>query len=299
MSILIDQNTAMIVQGITGKEGGRAAQEMAAYGSLVLAGVTPGKGGQTSAGGLPVFDSVREARECFPEISMSLVAVPAPFVFDAVAEALYYGIKLINILAEKVPVSATVKMIALARFYKAIIIGPSSVGIISPGKAKLGSIGSSGMARTVFSPGPVGVISKSGGMTSEISKVLTDAGWGQSTALGIGGDILVCSDFVDVASQFEQDKETKAIVIFGEIGGTYEEKLADAMQNKTITKPVVALIAGQFADYLPPDTVLGHAGAIVSQGRGSAVSKINALRQAGALIAETPEDIPVLLTKVL
>lgn len=300
MAILVDDNTRVLIQGITGKEGSRAAREMIAYGTKILAGVTPGKGGQATEDGVPVFNSVKEALSKFPELNMSLIVVPAAFVLSAATEAMEAGIPLIDILTEKVPVAHVAKMIALARSRGAILVGPSSVGILAPSKrVKIGSIGSADLAERIFAPGSVGVVSKSGGMTAELSRVLTEAGIGQSTVLGIGGDLLIGYDFEDAALAFEKDEETKAIVIFGEVGGTYEEKLASAIKAGRITKPVAALIAGQFAELLPQDTVLGHAGAIVAQGRGSAASKIEALRNAGALIAATPEDIPIFLHTIL
>ena len=299
MSILVDINTKVLIQGITGKEGSRAAREMIAYGTKVLAGVTPGKGGQTTEDGVPVFNSVAEALSQFPEVNTALVVVPAPFVLAAATESIEAEIPLIDILTEKVPVAAVAKMIAAAKAKRVTLVGPSSVGIISPGRAKIGSIGSSEMVHAIFTPGSIGVISKSGGMTAEISRILSEANLGQSTVVGIGGDLLIGADFLDIARLFEKDEDTKAVVIFGEVGGTYEEQLAAAMESGTITKPVVALIAGQFSEKLPQDTVLGHAGAIVSKGRGSAASKIAALKKAGALIANTPEDIPTLLRTIL
>lgn len=298
MAILIDKKARVLIQGITGKEGSRAAKEMKNYGTTIVAGVTPGKGGQRVEG-IPVFNSVALAKKAHPDISATLITVPAPFVLDAVLEAILNGISLINILAEKVPVSHVAKMIRIAELNQIRIVGPSSVGIISPKKGKIGSIGSSELVHRIFSLGPVGVISKSGGMTAEISRILTEAGLGQSTVVGIGGDLLIGSDFLDIAKEFEQDKETKALVIFGEVGGAYEEKLAAAMKEGTIRKPVIALIAGQFSEKLPQDTVLGHAGAIVSRGKGSAASKVRELRKAGAFIANTPEDIPILVKKAL
>ncbi len=298
MSILISKNTRVLVQGITGKEGARATKEMLAYGAKVLAGVTPGKGGQMIEN-IPVFNSVAEAIIKFPDINTALITVPGPFALDAVLEAIASHIPLINILTEKVPVRHVAKIIAFARQYSATIVGPSSVGIITPGEAKIGSIGAAELINKIFKPGAIGVISKSGGMTAEISQTITKAGLGESTVVGIGGDVLIGSDFVDIARLFEADPQTKVMVIFGEVGGTYEERLAEAMKRKEITKPIVALIAGKFAETLPQDTVLGHAGAIVAKGRGSANSKIKLLKDAGALIAETVEDIPILIKKII
>jgi len=299
MSILINKDTEVLIQGITGKEGSRACREMLQYGSKVIAGVSPGKGGVETPEAIPVFNSVREAKDTFKEIDASLVVVPPTFATEAVLEAIENNISLINILTEKIPVYDVAKIIASARRKNIRIVGPSSVGILVPGVVKIGSIGSSQIATKIFEPGPIGVVSKSGGMTAEISRVLTENGLGQSTVIGIGGDQLIGSDFSDIVLEFENDPETKAVVIFGEVGGTYEEKLAENIKLGKIKKPVVCLIAGQFAETLPEDSVLGHAGAIVNKGQGSALSKINALQDAGAYIAETPEEIPEIVEKFL
>lgn len=299
MSILIDRKTVVLIQGITGHEGERAAREMLAYKTRVAAGVTPGKGGQRVAGNIPVYNTVAEALTAHPTINASLITVPAAFAADAALEAITHRLPLINILTEKMPVADVARVIYWTRHYKVTVIGPSSVGIITPRQTKLGAIGASELVDRVFAPGPVGVISKSGGMTAELSRLLTEAGLGQSTALGIGGDILLGTTFLDCAELFEQDKQTKALVIFGEVGGMYEEQLAAAMHAKKITKPVVALIAGDFSKLLPYGTVLGHAGAIVTPRQGSVKSKIAALKKAGAKIARSPEDIPRLVKKLL
>lgn len=297
MSILISKRSAVLIQGITGREGSRAAKEMLDYGTRVLAGVTPGKGGQIVEG-VPVYDTVREALIKHPEINASLVVVPAAFVKDAVLESLSADIGLINVLTEHVPVADVAAMIAWARNKKAILVGPSSVGIISPGKGKIGSIGS-GNVEGVYAKGEFGVISKSGGMTSEISSILTRAGLGETTAVGIGGDQLVGADIKDMLDLFQKDKETKAVVIFGEVGGSYEETAADFIKSGGFTKPVVAVIAGRFSKSLPKDTVLGHAGAIVSAGRGSYDSKVRAMRGAGVLVAKTLDELPGLARQAL
>jgi len=295
MAILINKDTKVLIQGITGKEGGKAAREMTKYGTLVYAGVSPGKGGEKTPEGIPVFNSVKEALQKFPEINASLIVVPPAFAASAVIESIENSIPLVDILTEKIPVFDVAKFIALARKRGVKIVGPSSVGILVPGVIKIGSIGSSLIATKIFEPGSIGVVSKSGGMTAEISRILTEAGLGQSTVVGIGGDQLIGSDFSDILLEFEKDEETKAVVIFGEVGGTYEEQLAEKIKNGQIKKPVVCLIAGRFAETLPEDSVLGHAGAIINKGRGSAESKIKALKNAGALIAENPEEIPELI----
>lgn len=297
MSILIDENTNVLIQGITGHEGSRACAEMLSYGTRVVAGVTPGKSGEM-VGHVPVYDTVKEALRHHPTINASLIAVPAPFVKDAALEAISSGVRLVNILTEHVPAQDSAFIFAYARSKNAHIIGPSSVGIISPGKAKMGSIGSSEITQ-VFSKGDIGVISKSGGMTAEIAFVLTKAGLGQSSVIGIGGDQIIGSDFVDILKLFEKDDETRAVVLFGEVGGTYEENAAKFIAQGKFTKPVVALIAGKFSSHLPKETVLGHAGAIVANGRGSYESKIKALKKAGVTIANTLEGIPSLLNPKL
>jgi succinyl-CoA synthetase alpha subunit len=299
MSILVDKNTKVIVQGATGKEGARALREMLAYGTQVLAGVTPGKGGEVTPEGVPIFNSVAEALSKFPEINTALIAVPGKFVGAAAEESIAAGIPLINILSERVPVLHVARLIALARKHDIRIVGPSSVGILSPSKAKIGSIGSAGLAQKIFITGPVGVISKSGGMTAEISRMLTEAGFGQSTVIGIGGDPLIGSDFRDIALLFESNPDTKVIVVFGEVGGTYEEQLAVAIGAGEITKPVIALIAGVFAESLPWGTALGHAGAIIEGDQGKASMKIAKLKAAGAHIATTPEDIVDILEELV
>lgn len=298
MSILIDKKTRVLIQGITGHEGTRACGEMLSYGTRVLAGVTPGKGGRTVEG-VPVYDSVREAVVRHPGINTSLITVPALFARDAAAEAIENKIPLVNILTEHVTVRDSAWIVARARRGGVRVVGPSSVGIISPGKGKIGSIGSSAIEKKIFSPGPVGIISKSGGMTSEIGVLLTRAGIGQSTAVGIGGDQIIGSNFADLILLFERDRATRAIVLFGEVGGTYEEDAARFVSQKRFTKPVVAIIAGYFTKDLPPATVLGHAGAIVSRGRGGYYSKVSALKKAGVHIANTLEDIPKIIKSVI
>lgn len=297
MAILVDENTRVLIQGITGIEGSRACREMLQYGTQVLCGVTPGKKGQ-NVEGVPVYATVSDALKKHPEVNISLVIVPSQFVKDAVLEALQAGIKLINILTEYVPPRDSSILVATAKQLGARLIGPSSVGIISPGKGKVGSIGS-GEIKDVFTPGPIGVISKSGGMTAELAYVLSHAGFGQSTAVGIGGDIIAGSDYVDLLPLFEADPETMAVVMFGEVGGTYEEDVADYIKAGKFTKPVVAIVGGRFTDKLAQGVVLGHAGAIVSKGKGGYDSKMSALRSAGVLIAETVEQIPELLGQAL
>ena len=297
MAILLNKKTSVLVQGIGGREGSRAAGEMVRYGTNVVAGVTPGKGG-AKIEGVPVYDTVAEAVVAHPAINTSLIVIPAPAVADAAFEAMAAGITLINILSEHVPTQDCARIVAQARAVGARVIGPSSVGIIAPGIGKIGSIGSGGID-SVFQKGNIGLISKSGGMTAEIGVVLNRAGFGQSTAVGIGGDAIIGSDFVDLLELFERDAQTKVTVIFGEVGGTYEERVAQWVAEGKITKPVVAVIAGQFAASLSEGTVLGHAGNMVLGGRGSYDSKLRALKKAGIPVARTLEELPALVASAL
>jgi len=297
MAILVDKNSRVLVQGITGGEGSRAAKEMLEYGTSVVCGVTPGKGGQ-SVEGKPVYNSIKEARDMHPEVNVSLIAVPAPFIRKAALEAIENKIPLINILTEHVTAEDCALIYASAKKGGIKVIGPSSVGVISPGLGKLGAIGS-GEVKNVFTSGPVGVISKSGGMTAEISSVLSQAGIGQSTVIGIGGDQIIGSDFVDILKLFKDDSQSKAIVMFGEVGGSYEELAAEYIKSSKFEKPVFAVIAGAFSDKLPKDTVLGHAGAIVSQGRGSYASKVKALTDAGVKVTNSLIELVKLVKESL
>lgn len=293
MAILVNEKTKVLIQGITGKEGSKVALQMRNYGTKVLAGVTPGKGGQ-EVHGIPVYNSIAEALENHPGINTSFIAVPNFACFGAMEEAIKSKISLINVLTEHVPIQDTARAIALAREAGVRIVGPSSIGIISPGIGKVGSIGGDD-PRGVFRKGSVGVISKSGGMASEVSWILTQAGMGQSTVVGIGGDILEGTTFADLLELFEKDPQTKVLVIFGEIGGTYEEDAAELIKSGKFTKKVVAFVSGLFAETLPQGTKLGHAGAIIYGEKGSYKSKINSLKEAGVIIAKTPDEIPNLL----
>lgn len=314
MSILVTEKTKVLVQGITGKEGSKVALQMRNYGAKVLAGVTPGKGG-LEVHGIPVYNSVSEALENHPGINTSLISVPNFAVFGALKEAIEAKIPLINVFTEHVPIQDTAKAIALARntsdggrlslqshdsseVERISIVGPSSMGIISPGIGKVGQIGGED-PRGVFRKGSVGVISKSGGMASEVSWILTKEGIGQSTVIGIGGDILEGSTFADLLIEFEKDPQTEVVVIFGEIGGTYEEDAAELIKSGKVTKKVVAFVSGLFAETLPNGTKLGHAGAIVYGDKGSYKSKIKSLTDAGVIIAKTPDEIPTLLKSLV
>ena len=294
MAILVTEKTKVLIQGITGKEGSKVTLQMRNYGTKVLAGVTPGKGGQ-EVHGVPVYNTIAEALENHPGINTSFISVPNFASFGAIEEAIKSKIALINVLTEHIPIADSAKAIALAKEAGVKIVGPSSIGIISPGIGKVGSIGGDD-PRGVYSKGSVGIISKSGGMASEVSWILTKNGIGQSTVIGIGGDILVGSTFADLLEDFEKDDQTKAVVLFGEIGGTYEEEAAALIKSGKFSKKVVAFVSGLFAESLPQGTKLGHAGAIIYGNKGSYKSKINALKDAGVIIAKTPDEIPSLLT---
>lgn len=297
MAILIDKKTKLLIQGITGKEGMRACHESILYGTTVLAGVTPGKGRQ-KVEKVPVYDTVAEACANHPDINASFITVPGAFAKSAALEAIHARIPLVVILSEHVPTLDASWIVAYAQHNGVRVVGPSAIGIISPEKAKIGSIGTGEMTRG-FTKGPIGVISKSGGMTSEICFTLTRAGLGQSTAIGMGGDVIAGSSFADMLKLFANDKETKAIAMFAEVGGSYEEEAAEFIRRTKFKKPVVAIVAGGFGAALPEDTVLGHAGAIVSKGRGSYASKVKALKAAGVHIVDTVEEMPIVLKKLL
>ena len=290
MAILVDRNTRVLVQGITGREGSFHTKLMLEYGTKIVAGVTPGKGG-LKIHGVPVYDSVEEAIARHPEINTSIIFVPAPYASDAVYEAIDAGIGLIVVITEHIPIHDTMKFVNYARIKGSIIVGPNTPGVITPSQAKVGI-----MPGHMFTPGSIGIVSRSGTLTYEIAYELTRAGFGQSTCVGIGGDPITGLSFIDVAEMFREDEQTKALVIIGEIGGDLEERFADYVVREGYEKPIVAYIAGKTA---PPGRRMGHAGAIISRGRGTAQSKIEALQSAGIPVAEKPSDIPRLLAKAL
>lgn len=281
MSILVDENTRLIIQGITGREGTFHCEQMLQYGTKVVAGVTPGKGGE-NVFGVPVFNTVREAMEA-TDANASVIFVPALYTAAGVYEALDAGLKTVMTIAEHVPVHDMMRVYHIAREKGARVIGPNSFGVISPGKSKAGF-----MAHRIFLPGHVGLMSRSATNCYETVFMMTNAGIGQSTCVGVGGDMIPGSTFTDLLPLFEADPETKAVVIIGEIGGNEEELAAEYIKNH-VTKPVVALIAGKNA---PKGKSMGHAGAIVAaDGTGSAENKEKALRAAGVHIAETTTGI--------
>lgn len=297
MSIIIDEKTNVLVQGITGREGQRATESMIESGTKVSAGVTPGKGGQTVAN-RPVFNSVAEALSLDPTITLSVLYVPPLSVLDAATEAINAQIKTIIIVTENVPVSDSAKIFEKSKRAGCRIIGPSSIGILNTRLGKVGSIGKPQESR-MYSQGSIGIVSKSGGMCAETALILTQVGLGQSTVVGIGGDVIVGSNFVDMLELFEHDAQTEAVVLFGEIGGFYENQVAEVVQEKKFTKPVVAFISGQFAESLERNVALGHAGAIIEGSQTTAKAKKQLLKAAGVLVADYHYQIPELVRKVL
>lgn len=294
MSILINGNTRVLIQGITGKSGTQAATELLDYGTRVVAGVTPGKGGQ-EVDTVPVFNTVAEAQEAAGRVDVSMVYVPPLLARDAALEAIRARIPLVHIFVEKMPVLDVAQVLSEARKYGARVLGPASVGAIAPGEAKIGSIGGPNPDR-VFSKGPVGVISKSGGMCSELAMLITNGGYGQSTVVGVGGDLLTGTSFADLLLMFEEDLATRLVVAFGEVGGSAEMEAAKLIAEGRFTKPFIVFLAGKFAESLPKDTALGHAGSIVGM-EATMDQKVKALRAAGAIVAENFEDIPDLIKK--
>ena len=288
MAILVHEGTRVLVQGITGSEGAFHTRHMVAYGTKVVAGVTPGKGGQ-SLDGIPVYDSVSEAlRE--HEIDASILFVPAAFACDAMLEAADAGIPLLVCITEGIPLHDMLKAYHLLRGYGVRLIGPNCPGLISPGKAKVGI-----MPGEVFQPGPVGIISRSGTLTYEIASHLSRAGIGQSTVVGIGGDPIIGSTFTELLPLFEEDPETELVVLVGEIGGAAEEAAADYVAEH-MSKPVVAYIAGFSA---PPGKRMGHAGAIISGSEGTAEAKARRLEARGIPVARTPAEVAKLVKERL
>ena len=284
MSILVGQDTRLLVQGITGREGSFHTTQMVEYGTNVVAGVTPGKKGEQVAG-VPVFDTVADAVE-ETGANTSIIYVPARFAPDAIYEAVDSGISLVICITEGVPVNDMVPVFHHVKASGARLIGPNCPGLITPGQAKVGI-----MPGFIHQPGSVGLVSRSGTLTYEVVDALTKAGLGQSSAVGIGGDPVIGTSFVDVLELFQNDPGTEAIVMIGEIGGTDEEVAAEFIKAH-VTKPVAGFIAGQTA---PPGKRMGHAGAIISGGAGTAAEKMAALEAAGVRVAQSPSQVPGLL----
>jgi len=288
MSVLIDKNTRVVVQGITGREGSFHAQQMLDYDTKVVAGVTPGKGG-TKHLGVPVFNTVAEA-VAQTSANASIIFVPPPFAADAILEAVDSNLPLVICITEGVPALDMVRVAAAMKDSKTRLIGPNCPGVISPGKCKMGI-----MPASIHKQGNVGVVSRSGTLTYEAVGQLTQLGIGQSTCIGIGGDPIIGTSFLDSIRMFNDDPETHAIVMIGEIGGNAEEVAADYIK-KYVKKPVVGFIAGQTA---PPGRRMGHAGAIISGGQGTAVEKYKAMRSAGIHTIQSPADIGETIARVM
>jgi succinyl-CoA synthetase alpha subunit len=288
MSILVNKNTKVICQGITGKAGAFHTKGCKEYGTQMVGGVTPGKGGETVEG-LPVFDTVWEAVEK-TGANATMIFVPAPFTADAILEALDAGIKVICAITEGVPVLDMVRVYELVRKSDAVLIGPNCPGVITPGECKIGI-----MPGYIHKPGKVGIMSRSGTLTYEAVFQTTGLGLGQTTCVGLGGDPIVGTNYIDLFKRFQEDKQTEAILMMGEIGGTAEEEAA-AFVKENVTKPVAAFIAGRTA---PPGRRMGHAGAIISGGKGTAAEKVAALQDAGIEIAESPADMGTAVARAI
>ena len=289
MSILVNKETRLLVQGITGREGAFHTGQMIAYGTKVVAGVTPGKGGGWGVDNVPIFETVREAVDA-TGANVSIIYVPARFAPDAILEAADAGVPLIVCITEGIPALDMLKVRAYLDRSRSRLIGPNCPGLITPGEAKVGI-----MPGHIHTRGRVGVVSRSGTLTYEVVHALTLRGIGQSTAVGIGGDQINGTSFVDVLQLFERDADTRQVVMIGEIGGADEEKAAEFIATK-MNKPVVGFIAGQTA---PPGKRMGHAGAIISGGRGAAADKIAALQAAGVKVARHPGEIAELVAALM
>jgi succinyl-CoA synthetase alpha subunit len=285
MSVFIDKNTKLVIQGITGRDGSFHAKQMMEYGTQVVAGVTPGKGGQKFEGTVPIFNTVADAVKA-TGANTSVIYVPPPFAADAIMEAAAAGVSLVVCITEGVPVLDMTKVYPFVKERGVRLIGPNCPGLITPGEAKVGII-----PGRICTPGPVGVVSRSGTLTYEVVYQLTRAGIGQTTCVGIGGDPINGTNFIDCLEAFEKDPATKAIAMMGEIGGTDEQEAAEFVK-KHMKKPVVGFIAGQTA---PPGRRMGHAGAIISGSAGTAAEKIEAFKAAGMGVAARPIDFVELI----
>ena len=287
MSILVGKNTKVIVQGITGREGEFHTSQMLAYGTQVVGGVTPGKGGQTVQG-VPVFDTVAQAKAA-TGADASCIFVPARFAADGILEAVDAGIDFIVCITEGIPIEDEIKAVNVVKSSKSQLLGPNCPGILTVNECKIGITPSN-----IFTPGPVGIVSRSGTLTYEAVDALTRAGLGQTTCVGVGGDPMPGTRFIDVLPLFEADPETKVVVMCGEVGGSDEEVAAEYI--KTMTKPVIGFIAGLTA---PPGKRMGHAGAIISGSSGGPQAKVDALKAAGVVVVESTSDIPARVKEAL
>ncbi|MGB5529999.1 MAG: succinate--CoA ligase subunit alpha [Ignavibacteriaceae bacterium] len=288
MSILVDKKTRLVVQGLTGSEGSFHTQQMIEYGTKVVAGVTPGKGGTTHLK-VPVFNTVADAVNK-TKANTSVIFVPPAFAADAILEAANSGIKVIICITEGIPAADMTKVYNAIKEKGVVLVGPNCPGVISPGQAKVGI-----MPGFIHKKGTIGIVSRSGTLTYEAVKQIVDVGLGQSTAVGIGGDPIIGSKFTDIIKMFNEDKDTEGIVMIGEIGGSAEEEAADFIK-KNVKKPVVGFIAGRTA---PPGRRMGHAGAIISGGKGTAVEKMAAMKKAGIHVVDNPAEIGVTMSKAL
>lgn len=288
MSILVGKHTRLLVQGITGREGAFHTEQMKAYGTNIVAGVTPGKGGEW-VHGVPVFDTVKEAINA-TEANTSIIYVPARFAADAIMEAADANMELIVCISEGIPVLDMIRVQSFLKNRDTQLIGPNCPGVITPGQAKVGI-----MPAHIHRPGSVGVVSRSGTLTYEVVQALTDKGIGQSTAIGIGGDPIIGSTFIDILRLFEGDPLTDQVVLIGEIGGTDEQRAAQFIAEQ-MNKPVIAFIAGRTA---PPGKRMGHAGAIIEGGEGTAAEKIKAFEAVGVKVAELPEEVADIVTEYI
>jgi succinyl-CoA synthetase alpha subunit len=296
MAILVNSETRVAIQGITGREGMTRAQLMKDYGTKVVAGITPGRGGQ-DVYGVPVFDSVAQAWEKEGPLDASVIFVPAAYVKNAALEAIDAGVKLLVIVPDRVPIHDVLEITARAGEKGVKFVGPNTLGLVSPGQAVLGMIGGRAeRAREWFRPGSVGVSSRSGGMTSAISYYLTQAGLGQSTIIHVGGDAIIGLSHPEVMELFEQDLETKLAVMFGEIGTTQEERVADLIEKGKFTKPLIAYVGGKAAK---SGTRFSHAGAIVEGSRGSYETKVKRLKEVGVHVVEVISGIPKKARQIL
>jgi succinyl-CoA synthetase alpha subunit len=289
MAIIVDKNTRLLIQGITGGEGQFHGQQMIDYGTNVVAGVTPGKGGQTTLENVPVFNTVVEAIDA-TQCNASVIYVPAPFAADAAMEAIAAGLGVVIIITEGIPTLDMLKVYHAAQDHGTIVVGPNCPGVISPGKCKVGI-----MPAFIHKEGRIGVISRSGTLTYEVVNALTEAGMGQSTCIGIGGDPIIGTRYIDALKMFEADPETDGVILIGEIGGSDEEEAAEFAQSN-MTKPISAYIAGRTA---PPGKRMGHAGAIISGGKGTAAGKVEALNAAGIPVGEHPVEVVPALQELL
>ena len=296
MAIVIDENTKVIVQGITGREGSLRSGYMKNYGTKVVAGTSPGRGGE-EVDGIPVYNTVKEAVRAQGAIDMSVTFIPGPGLKTAVLEAIDAGVKCIVSPVERVPLHDIMEMVSVASKSGVMIIGPGSIGIMSPGKAVAGWLGGNVQwANKLFQPGPIGVLSRSGGESGTVPWVLKNGGFGVSTAIHTGTEPILGVSFADLLLLFEKDEQTLAVAAFGEIGGSQEEEAAEVIKAGKVTKPFVIYIAGTAA---PEGQRFSHASAIVERGRGSVESKVKALREAGAYPVETPKEIVPTLKKLL